>query len=109
MEDSSTTKLEIRISVSNNGLALPDASLYIVKSSSDVINLMKLGEVNRTVNSTALTFEVVVHTVYLLYMCMEKVYLEAHLIVASTWWISQAVNYTCAWKRYILQKLLVTH
>ncbi|XP_073154118.1 kinesin-like protein KIN-14L [Henckelia pumila] len=56
VEDSSTTKLEIQSCVINNGLALPDASLHTVKSLSDVINLMKLGEVNRTVGSTAVNF-----------------------------------------------------
>ncbi|KAL6505956.1 hypothetical protein OROHE_022675 [Orobanche hederae] len=40
--------------VSDNSLALPDATLRSVKSANDVINLMNLGEVNRTVGSTAI-------------------------------------------------------
>ncbi|PIN16066.1 Kinesin (KAR3 subfamily) [Handroanthus impetiginosus] len=53
-EDSCAKKLEIRSCVSDNSLALPDATLCPVKSPADVINLMKLGEVNRAVGSTAL-------------------------------------------------------
>ncbi|KAI4348672.1 hypothetical protein L6164_009368 [Bauhinia variegata] len=44
---------EIR-SCNENGLNLPDATLQPVKSSTDVLSLMKLGEVNRAVSSTAL-------------------------------------------------------
>ncbi|XVE61113.1 hypothetical protein DITRI_Ditri06bG0013700 [Diplodiscus trichospermus] len=57
-EDSSSTKYpfltEIRSCTSDNGLNLPDATLHTVKSTSDVLNLMKLGEVNRVVCSTAI-------------------------------------------------------
>ncbi|XP_038720144.1 kinesin-like protein KIN-14L isoform X1 [Tripterygium wilfordii] len=53
-EDSSTTKLEIRSCTSDNGLSLPDATIHSVKSTTDVLNLMKLGEVNRLVSSTAM-------------------------------------------------------
>ncbi|KAK8315147.1 hypothetical protein V6Z12_D01G220600 [Gossypium hirsutum] len=38
----------------DNGLSLPDATLHTVKSTSDVLNLMKYGEVNRVVCSTAI-------------------------------------------------------
>lgn len=48
------SKLEIRSCVSDNSLALPDATLHPVKSTVDVINLMKLGEMNRAVGSTAI-------------------------------------------------------
>ncbi|XP_039023045.1 kinesin-like protein KIN-14L isoform X1 [Hibiscus syriacus] len=53
-EDSSSTKLEIRSCTNDNGLSLPDATLLTVKSTSDVLNLMKYGEVNRVVCSTAI-------------------------------------------------------
>lgn len=52
-EDSSIAKLEIRSCTSDNGLSLPDATMRSVKSTTDVLNLMKLGEVNRAVSSTA--------------------------------------------------------
>ncbi|OMO71404.1 hypothetical protein CCACVL1_18234 [Corchorus capsularis] len=45
---------EIRSCTSDNGLSLPDATMHTVKSTSDVLNLMKFGEVNRVVCSTAL-------------------------------------------------------
>ncbi|XP_052728949.1 kinesin-like protein KIN-14L [Vigna angularis] len=46
-------KLEIR-SCNDDGLSLPDAKLRPVKSTIDVMTLMKLGEVNRSVSSTAM-------------------------------------------------------
>ncbi|XP_024043279.1 kinesin-like protein KIN-14L isoform X2 [Citrus sinensis] len=54
IEDSSNTKLEIRSCASENGLNLPDATMHSVKSTADVLRLMKLGEVNRAVSSTAI-------------------------------------------------------
>ncbi|KAE8683607.1 putative glycosyltransferase [Hibiscus syriacus] len=48
------TMLEIRSCTNDNGLSLPDATLLTVKSTSDVLNLMKYGEVNRVVCSTAI-------------------------------------------------------
>ncbi|XP_021281976.1 kinesin-like protein KIN-14L [Herrania umbratica] len=53
-ENSSSTKLEIHSCTRDNGLSLPDATMHTVKSTSDVLNLMKFGEVNRVVCSTAL-------------------------------------------------------
>ncbi|XP_057783865.1 kinesin-like protein KIN-14L isoform X2 [Salvia miltiorrhiza] len=53
-EDSGVKKLEIRSCMSENGLALPDATLRPVKSTMDVINLMKLGETRRAIGSTAI-------------------------------------------------------
>ncbi|XP_011048086.1 PREDICTED: kinesin-4 [Populus euphratica] len=53
-EDSTATKLEIRSCAGDNGLSLPDAKMHSVKSTADVLNLMKLGEANRVVSSTAL-------------------------------------------------------
>ncbi|PON53900.1 Kinesin-like protein [Parasponia andersonii] len=47
-------KLEIRCCASDNGLSLPDATMCSVKSTADVLNLIKLGEVNRFVSSTAM-------------------------------------------------------
>ncbi|KAA8518157.1 hypothetical protein F0562_015631 [Nyssa sinensis] len=47
-------KLEIRSCTGENGLSLPDATMHSVKSTADVLNLMKLGEVNRVVSSTAI-------------------------------------------------------
>ncbi|KAG6771258.1 hypothetical protein POTOM_022605 [Populus tomentosa] len=47
-------KLEIRSCTGDNGLSLPDAKMHSVKSTADVLNLMKLGEANRVVSSTAL-------------------------------------------------------
>lgn len=46
--------LEIRSCATENGLSLPDATMHYVKSTADVLHLMKLGEVNRAVNSTAI-------------------------------------------------------
>ncbi|AQK94945.1 kinesin-related protein3 [Zea mays] len=37
-----------------NGLVVPDASLHSVKSTSDVLDLMEIGQANRAVGSTAL-------------------------------------------------------
>jgi kinesin family protein C2/C3 len=37
-----------------NGLVVPDASLHLVKSTSDVLDLMEIGQANRAVGSTAL-------------------------------------------------------
>ncbi|KAM0008066.1 putative minus-end-directed kinesin ATPase [Helianthus debilis subsp. tardiflorus] len=53
-DSSSTNKLEIRSCTSENGLSLPDATIHPVKSTTDVLNLMKTGQVNRAVSSTAL-------------------------------------------------------
>ncbi|XP_021912136.1 kinesin-like protein KIN-14L [Carica papaya] len=53
-EDSSTTRLEIRSCTSESGMNLPDATMHSVNSTVDVLNLMKLGEVNRVVSSTAI-------------------------------------------------------
>jgi kinesin family protein C2/C3 len=47
-------KLEIRSCTGENGLSLPDAKMHSVNSTADVLNLMKLGEANRVVSSTAL-------------------------------------------------------
>ncbi|CAJ2671503.1 unnamed protein product [Trifolium pratense] len=52
-EDKTENKLEIR-SCNDDGLSLPDARLRSVKSTTDVLTLMKLGEVNRAVSSTAI-------------------------------------------------------
>ena len=46
--------LEIRSCTGDSGLSLPDATMHPVKSTTDVLNLMKLGEVNRVVSSTAI-------------------------------------------------------
>ncbi|WCJ33435.1 Kinesin-like protein KIN-14L [Euphorbia peplus] len=46
--------LEIRSCNGENGLSLPDAKMLPVKSTADVLNLMKIGEVNRVVSSTAM-------------------------------------------------------
>ncbi|XP_054801208.1 kinesin-like protein KIN-14L [Prosopis cineraria] len=52
-EEKTDNKLEIR-SCNDNGLNLPDATLRSVKSTHDVVSLMKLGEVNRAVSSTSI-------------------------------------------------------
>ncbi|KRH66897.2 hypothetical protein GLYMA_03G134900v4 [Glycine max] len=52
-EDKTDNKLEIR-SCNDDGLSLPDAILHSVKSPTDVMTLIKLGEVNRAVSSTAM-------------------------------------------------------
>ncbi|XP_038883464.1 kinesin-like protein KIN-14L isoform X2 [Benincasa hispida] len=52
--ESSNTKLEIRSCTSDTGLSLPDATRHSVKSTDDVLNLMKLGELNRVVSFTAM-------------------------------------------------------
>ncbi|KAK7244564.1 hypothetical protein RIF29_39388 [Crotalaria pallida] len=41
-------------SCNDDGISLPDATLRSVKSTTDVLTLMKLGEVNRAVSSTAI-------------------------------------------------------
>ncbi|KAK4775976.1 hypothetical protein SAY87_023937 [Trapa incisa] len=60
-EDSSNTKypfmlklLEIRSCTADGGLSLPDATMHSVKSTADVIKLMKLGDDNRVISSTVL-------------------------------------------------------
>ncbi|KAJ0256424.1 Kinesin-like protein KIN-14P [Hirschfeldia incana] len=44
----------IQSTTSENGLAVPDASMYPVKSTSDVITLMDIGLQNRSVGATAM-------------------------------------------------------
>jgi kinesin family protein C2/C3 len=46
--------LDIRASLNNGLLNLPDAKIYPVQSPSDVINLMQLGEKHRASGSTAI-------------------------------------------------------
>ncbi|GAB4851707.1 hypothetical protein Ancab_031111, partial [Ancistrocladus abbreviatus] len=58
-EESSSTKyplswLEIRSHHTNDGLSLLDAALHFLKSTVDVLNLMKHGDENRVVNFTAM-------------------------------------------------------
>lgn len=53
-EDSSSTKLEIRSCTGENGFNLPDAQMQRVNSTTDILDLMKFGEVNRVVSSTAM-------------------------------------------------------
>ncbi|XP_071720524.1 kinesin-like protein KIN-14L [Rutidosis leptorrhynchoides] len=50
----STNRLEIRSCAAENGLSLPDATMLPVMSTTDVVNLMKSGQVNRAVSATAL-------------------------------------------------------
>ncbi|OVA20862.1 Calponin homology domain [Macleaya cordata] len=56
-EDISTKKYPlnfIRNCTSNGRLSLPHATMHLVVSTEDVLNLMKLGEMNRAVSSTAI-------------------------------------------------------
>ncbi|KAF8104729.1 hypothetical protein N665_0169s0013 [Sinapis alba] len=53
-DDSSQKKLGILSTTSQNGLAVPDASMYPVKSTSDVIKLMDIGLQNRSIGATAM-------------------------------------------------------
>ncbi|CAG7903528.1 unnamed protein product [Brassica rapa] len=55
-DDSSQKKYPFWIlsTISQNGLAVPDASMYPVKSTSDVITLMDIGLQNRSVGATAM-------------------------------------------------------
>ncbi|XP_066317034.1 kinesin-like protein KIN-14A isoform X1 [Miscanthus floridulus] len=53
-ENRSSTKLDIRASLNNGLLNLPDAKICPVQSPSDVINLMQLGEKHRASGSTAI-------------------------------------------------------
>lgn len=46
--------LGIKTSSQPNGLAVPDASMHHVQSTSNVIELMEIGQKNRAVGSTAL-------------------------------------------------------
>ncbi|CAH8381161.1 unnamed protein product [Eruca vesicaria subsp. sativa] len=52
--DSSQKRLGILSTTQQNGLAVPDASMFPVTSTSDVLELMNIGLENRTVSSTAL-------------------------------------------------------
>ncbi|GLT95936.1 hypothetical protein SLE2022_135890 [Rubroshorea leprosula] len=45
---------KIRSCTSDNGLNLPDAKMHHVNSTNDILDLMKFGEVNRVVSSTAM-------------------------------------------------------
>lgn len=47
-------KLEIRSCTSENGLSIPDASMHYVESTNDVLSVMKRGDLNRVVSSTAI-------------------------------------------------------
>lgn len=47
-------KLEIRSCPTDNGLSIPDATMHSVNSTTGVLNLMKFGEMNRMVSSTAI-------------------------------------------------------
>ncbi|KAK9128780.1 hypothetical protein Syun_017577 [Stephania yunnanensis] len=53
-DDFSAAKLEIRNCTSNGESSIPDAKTYVVNSTVDVLNLMKLGEMNRVACSTAM-------------------------------------------------------
>ncbi|CAL5078088.1 unnamed protein product [Urochloa decumbens] len=52
--DIAQTRLTIWSTSQPNGLVVPDASLHPVKSTSDVLDLMEIGQANRAVGSTAL-------------------------------------------------------
>ncbi|KAM7531296.1 hypothetical protein LguiB_034706 [Lonicera macranthoides] len=52
--DISQKRLGIWNSTQPNGLAVPDASMHAVKSTGDVLELMKIGLMNRAVGATAL-------------------------------------------------------
>lgn len=52
--ESSQKRLGIWNSSQPNGLSVPDASMYAVKSTADVVELMKIGLTNRAVGATAL-------------------------------------------------------
>ncbi|PIA49422.1 hypothetical protein AQUCO_01300320v1 [Aquilegia coerulea] len=52
--DGSQKRLGIWTSSQPNGLAVPDASMHPVKSTTDVLELMQIGQSNRAVGSTAL-------------------------------------------------------
>ncbi|XP_050378693.1 kinesin-like protein KIN-14J [Argentina anserina] len=52
--DSSRRRLGIWNSTQPNGLAVPDASMHLVNSTADVLELMNIGLANRAVGATAL-------------------------------------------------------
>ncbi|EFJ06103.1 hypothetical protein SELMODRAFT_162627, partial [Selaginella moellendorffii] len=52
--DSGNKKLEIRNCSQKNGINVPDATMMPVNSTADVLQLMKLGQKNRSVGSTAM-------------------------------------------------------
>ncbi|KAJ1271424.1 hypothetical protein BS78_06G127600 [Paspalum vaginatum] len=54
MTDGANRKLEIRNNSHVNGLNIPDANILPVKCAQDVLDLMKAGQRNRAVGSTAL-------------------------------------------------------
>ncbi|KAL7169049.1 hypothetical protein ACSBR2_034140 [Camellia fascicularis] len=49
-----TATQEIRSCTSENGLSIPDASMHYVESTNDVLSVMKRGDLNRVVSSTAI-------------------------------------------------------
>ncbi|KAI3893075.1 hypothetical protein MKW92_010033 [Papaver armeniacum] len=49
--------LEIRNCISNGMSSLPDATIHLVLSSEDILNLMKLGEKNRAISSTSMNIQ----------------------------------------------------
>ncbi|KAJ7546715.1 hypothetical protein O6H91_08G051300 [Diphasiastrum complanatum] len=54
VSDGAHKRLEIRNNSQQNGLNVPDASLLPVKSTADVLELMKIGQKNRAIGATAL-------------------------------------------------------
>ncbi|XVF52904.1 hypothetical protein PTKIN_Ptkin05aG0055800 [Pterospermum kingtungense] len=52
--DNSQRRLGIWSTTQPNGLAVPEASMYSVKSTADVLELMNIGSMNRAVGATAL-------------------------------------------------------
>ncbi|KAL7088158.1 hypothetical protein ACP275_13G111000 [Erythranthe tilingii] len=54
VSDGSNRRLDIRNNSQLNGLNVPDASLIPVKSTQDVLDLMRIGQRNRAVGATAL-------------------------------------------------------
>ncbi|XP_065034086.1 kinesin-like protein KIN-14K isoform X2 [Musa acuminata AAA Group] len=54
VDDGPQKRLGVWSSTQPNGLAVPDASVHPVKSTSDVLQLMHIGQTNRAVGSTAL-------------------------------------------------------
>ncbi|CAL5339706.1 unnamed protein product [Camellia sinensis] len=48
------SKLEIQSCTSENGLSIPDASMHYVESTNNVLSVMKRGDLNRVVSSTAI-------------------------------------------------------
>lgn len=103
--------LEIRSCMSGNGLPLPDASMHLVNCATDVIALMKLGDLNRAVGCTAMNnrssrshrWDWTVLKLSLLNFHSDQLSRVIKIVKCTYVHIKymQCADCTCAWWRYI--------